>query len=357
MRVSEGARAMKNQRLIPALVALAGLSLAAGCRPRADAFVKIQHPAVAGNVEANEVEWNDGAPFGLSKDIFRNVASLTEMSSDQVCFEIILSGFDDESVGDLSRAGFLLYIDGERYTPKVEQFVEPHKSEHKGKKTEFETVDTGLRENVCVDGLRNDRGEIVSCTRWQQNAITQTHAYDVPMMYNVVQGAGQACFDTKGKTPPSEIANLLLEISNSKSERTSGYWGVRYKATTRLRWDLLGDVAEEVKSPWGGQGGTHLAAGSKKAEPREVEPEPEAEEEVSIEKTGIPACDSYVEHVMKCADKQKPTDKKAMQQNAAEASAKYKEMAEGKAGKGGAATACKAKLATFQKANADAGCK
>jgi hypothetical protein len=170
---------MMNQRLFPVLVALAGLSLAAGCKPRADAFVKIQHPAVSNNVEANEVEWNDGAPFGLSKDIFRNVASLTEMSSDQVCFEIILSGFDDESVGDLSRAGFLLYIDGERYTPKVEQFVEPHKSDTKVK-TEFETVDTGLPRMSASRACAARR--IVSCTRWQQNAITETHSYDVPMM-------------------------------------------------------------------------------------------------------------------------------------------------------------------------------
>ncbi len=351
---------MMNQRLFPVLVALAGLSLAAGCKPRADAFVKIQHPAVSNNVEANEVEWNDGAPFGLSKDIFRNVASLTEMSSDQVCFEIILSGFDDESVGDLSRAGFLLYIDGERYTPKVEQFVEPHKSEHKGKKTEFETVDTGLRENVCVDGVRNDRGEIVSCTRWQQNAITETHSYDVPMMYNVVQGAGQACFDTKGKIPPGEIANLLLEISNSKSERTSSYWGVRYKATTRLRWDLLGDVAEEVKSPWGGQGGTHLAGTAKPAEPKEEEPEPEPEPEetAAVEKTGVPACDAYVEHMMVCSEKQKtPQGKKAMADTAAAMSNTFKQMASGKNGKGDAAKACKTSLDAFKKQNASSGCK
>src|SRR5512139_2051254 len=181
---------MKRQ-ILPILTALTAFGLFAGCKPRADGFTKIQHPAVSNNVEANEIDWSDGAPFGLTKDVFRNVASMTEMDQDQICFEIIMSGFDDDSAADLARAGFILYVDGERYTPKVEQLVAPHSSTHRGKKTEWETVDTGRSEAVCVEGTKNSQGQIVQCTRWQENAITETRSYDVPMDYKVVQGAGQ----------------------------------------------------------------------------------------------------------------------------------------------------------------------
>ncbi len=338
---------MKNYTLLPVLLSALGLSLAAGCRPRADASTKIQHPALAGNVEANEVEWNDGTEFGLTKNVYRNVASLTEMTPDQVCFEVILSGFDDEATAQLARAGFVLYVDGQRFTPRVEQLVEPHASEHKGKKTEFETVDTGLREDVCVDGVKNDRGEIVSCTRWQQNKITETHAYDVPMMYNVVQGAGQACFDTKGKIKPAEVENLLLEITNAKSERTSAFWGVRYKATTRLRWDLLGDVPETVGDKWGGFGGTKLAEAAQGDAPKkkQAEPEPEPEpEELALEKIGVPACDEYIEKMLACAEKQPAAAKKPMQDSAKTSAETFKKSAATKTGKATLAKSCSASI-------------
>jgi hypothetical protein len=261
------------------LVLLCVLGCAAasyGCRPRADAFTKIQHPAVANAVEANEIQWGDGKPFGLPDKVFRSVASLTEMTQDQVCFEVILSGFDDPAAADLARAGLVLHVGGERFTPKVEQLVEPQEAEHLGKRTEYETVDTGLRENVCVDGVRNDRGEIVSCTKWQQNAITETHSYDVPQTYLVYQGAGQACFETKGMLAAADIDNVVLEVQNSKVER-KGFWGPRV-GKVRVRWDLLGDVPEIVGAKWGGFGGTELVKAIAPA-PKAPPPPPEDDDE------------------------------------------------------------------------------
>jgi len=341
---------MKKRQILPVLTALCALGAFAGCKPRADGFTKIQHPALSNNVEANEVEWSDGEPFGLSKDVFRNVASLTEMDQDHVCFEIVLSGFDDDSAADLARAGFVLYVDDERFTPKVEQLVTPQSSVHRGKKTEWETVDTGRSEATCVDGTKNSRGEIVQCTKWQENAITETRSYDVPMDYKVVQGSGQACFDTKGKLNPAEIQHVLLEISNAKSERTSAFWGVQYKATTRLRWDFLGDVPETIGKAWGGFGGTKVAKSLKTSTPEDEEPtadeadaaaaEEEAEDE--IPKVGLKACDDYVEQMVSCADKMpNAPSKKAMRDGARQSAESFKTMADNKATKKSAEQACK----------------
>ncbi len=342
---------MKRQ-ILPLLTALTAFGVFAGCKPRADGFTKIQHPALSKNVEANEIEWNDGAPFGLTKDVFRNVASMTEMHQDQVCFEIVLSGFDDDSAADLARAGFIMYVEGERYTPKVEQLVAPHASVHRGKKTEWETVDTGRSEAVCVEGTKDSRGQIVQCTRWQENAITETRSYDVPMDYKVVQGAGTACFETNGKIQPAEVAHVLLEITNAKSERTSAFWGVQYKATTRLRWDLIGDVPETVAKEWGGFGGTKVA---KSAQAAVANAEPEAddadaaaakenEEEESSEEiptVGIKACDDYVQAMVACADKMPAPSKKAMKDGARQSAESFKTMAENKSTKKSAEQACK----------------
>ncbi len=335
---------MNTKLCLPLLAILCGAALTTGCKPRADGFTKIQHPALAGNVEANEIEWNDGQPFGLSKDVFRNVASLTEMTQDHVCFEVILSGFDEESAAELSRAGFVLYLNGERFTPKVEQLVEPHLSTHRGKRTEWETVDTGRSEAVCVEGTKNSQGQIVQCTKWQENAITETRSYDVPMDYKVVQGAGQACFDTKGKVSAADIEHVLLEISNSKSERSNAFWGVAYKATTRLRWDLLGDVPETVAKEWGGFGGTKLAKGAAPAEAEEEEEkeaEKEEEKEVEVPKVGIAACDDYVEKMISCSEKMPPAARKPMKDGAIQSAQSFKTMAENKQTKKSAENACK----------------
>lgn len=340
---------MKKRDFLPALTVLCALGAFAGCKPRADGFTKIQHPALSSNVEANEVEWNDGEPFGLPKDVFRNVASLTEMDQDQVCFEVVLSGFDDDSAADLARAGFVLYIDGERYTPKVEQLVAPQASTHRGKKTEWETVDTGRSEAVCVDGTKNAQGQIVQCTKWQENAITETRSYDVPMDYKVVQGSGQACFETKGRLNPAEIEHVLLEITNAKSERTSAFWGVQYKATTRLRWDLLGDVPETIGKQWGGFGGTKVAKGLKPVTVAEEEPAAEEadaaasseESEEELATVGIKACDDYVKQMLSCAEKVPAAARKSMREGARQSAESFKTMADNKATKKSAEIACK----------------
>jgi hypothetical protein len=214
-------------------------------------------------------------------------------------------------------------------------------------------VDTGLRENVCVDGVKNDRGEFVSCTKWQQNAITETRSYDVPMTYKVVQGAGRACFDTKGKVKPAEVEHLLLEITNAKSERTSAFWGVRYQATTRLRWDLLGDVAETVAGKWGGVGGTELVKAAMQSAPspeKEAEAEETAEKEEpeepeisksDIAKVGIPACDDYVEKMVKCAEKMPDTAKKPMMNGAKQSAEAFKSAASNKSARSTVEQSCK----------------
>ncbi|MBL9028359.1 MAG: hypothetical protein JNL21_39575 [Myxococcales bacterium] len=341
---------MKKRTYLSALTVLCAVGAFAGCKPRADGFTKIQHPALSSNVEANEVEWNDGEPFGLAKDVFRNVASLTEMDQDQVCFEIVLSGFDDDSAADLARAGFVLYVDGERYTPKVEQLVTPQASVHRGKKTEWETVDTGRSEAVCVDGTKNSQGQIVQCTKWQENAITETRSYDVPMDYKVVQGSGQACFETKGRVNPAEAEHVLLEITNAKSERTSAFWGVQYKATTRLRWDLLGDVPETIGKQWGGFGGTKVAKGLKPSAGTSDEPEADEaaaaaaeadEEEAEITTVGLKACDDYVKAMVSCSEKMPAAAGKAMRDGARQSAESFKTMAENKATKKSAEAACK----------------
>ncbi|NUO53905.1 MAG: hypothetical protein HOV80_34100 [Polyangiaceae bacterium] len=351
---------MKKRTILPILTTLTALGLVAGCKPRADGFAKIQHPAISNNVEANEIEWADGAPFGLTKDVFRNVASMTEMDQDQICFEVIMSGFDDDSAAELARAGFVMYVDGERYTPKVEQLVQPHSSTHRGKKTEWETVDTGRSEAVCVDGTKNSQGQIVQCTKWQENAITETRSYDVPMDYKVVQGAGQACFETKGKVKPAEVEHVLLEITNAKSERTSAFWGVQYKATTRLRWDLIGDVPETVPKDWGGFGGTKVA---KSAQAKADEDKPEAEDadaaaseekedesaSEEIPTVGIKACDDYVQAMVTCADKMPGAGKKAMKDGAKQTAESFKTMAENKQTKKSAEQACKQAAEAFKK--------
>lgn len=327
------------------LVGLLAASTVVGCRPRADAFTKIEHPAINDKVEANEVKWNDGEAFGLPGDVYKNVASLTEMTQDEVCFDIVLSGFDDEAVGDLSRAGFVLLVGDQRFTPNVQQIVEPQVSEHKGKRTEWETVDTGLRESVCVDGIKDDQGKYISCNKWQENKITETRSYDVPQMYKVVQGAGKACFDTKGKIKPEEVEHLLLQITNAKSERTSAFWGVKYQAMTRLRWDMIGDLPEKVAAKWGGFGGTPVAGDAiKKAEPEEVaekEPEPEPEDTSAVEPSGIKACDDYVQKMMTCAENMPEASGKPMRASAKQLAQSYKQMAGNKNSKSAAEQGCK----------------
>lgn len=327
------------------LVGLLAAGAIAGCRPRADASTKIEHPAINDKVEANEVKWNDGEAFGLSADVYKNVASLTEMSQDEICFDIVLSGFDDEAVGDLSRAGFVLMIGDQRFTPNVQQLVDPQVSEHKGKRTEWETVDTGLRESVCVDGIKDDQGKYISCNKWQENKITETRSYDVPQMYKVVQGAGKACFDTKGKVKPEEVENLLLQITNAKSERTSAFWGVKYKAMTKLRWDLIGDLPEKIGAKWGGFGGSPVSAdAAKKAEPKEevaAKEEPEEEESDTLEPSGIKACDDYVQKMMSCADNLPEASGKPMRASAKQLAQSYKQMAGNKSTKSAAEQGCK----------------
>jgi len=339
----------------------AGLLLAAAsCRPRADGSAKIEHPAIVGKIDHNEIEWNDPEPFGLSRNVYRNSASLVEMNQDKVCFEVVLSGFDDDAAAELERAGFVLYLDDNEFKPDVEQLVAPHKSTHMGKKTQWETVDTGLRNRKCVDGTRDSQGNIINCTQWNEEKVTQTRSYDIPMEYTVVQGAGKACFSINGQVKPEKVEHVLLEIQNAKSEKTSAFWGIRYKHKTRLRWDLAGDVPKTIGAKWGGTGGSDLIASAKRSV-EESDTEEGADKSKSKEKeteevadtsppakVGIAACDAYIDKMMKCAETMPEAARKPMLDGARQSADGFKQGASNKATRPAIEKACKSAAVSLE---------